>query len=794
MKTRIPGFLIFLTLISLFSSQAQIDNLLVNGSSTNFSMVSGDTISWSYTVPIGATATFEFWLDVDHNGLVDTTIDKKRMTYSQTDGGGTGLPDMDGSVNGAVTFALPVGFAPADYIFSFNQGGVTLTCTGTVTPLPVIAHTVSGHVTPPPGKSAQYLFMQVKRRDIYSPSFWEGLTDSLGNYSIATSADTAGNPWTVSLADAFNPFQPAIISPANYTITLDGNPSGLDFVYLSTAAKVVGYFKDENGIPITNNNVSVIRFMTNSQIERRTTTDMTGFFEIDFLADDLSDDDYRLASYYSINTDYNLVGVKMIHGLHPGDSLYYDLVSYYVNSSIQGTVRINGEIPWSPVTLHGSVYDTAFTFTRCDSSTGNFSLPVSDKLYNYIINPENPGGFYDGLNVQAHPEQTGVIINLLCNPSSISGIVFNDANQNGNQDGEEAGLAGWYIQLSGATSSLTATNEYGQYMFLNLQPGNYTISEQVQSGWEQTSPSSPSHYSITLWAGNTENGRNFGNRQSGTQIDVLARWNLVSLPCTVTDAGKTTLFPLASSAAMLFNPELGYEQQETLKIGAGYWLKFPSAQTILFNGSPIPTDTINVKEGWNLIGSISNQVPVESIMSIPGGLVTSNFYGYGEQGYAISNTISPGYGYWVKVNQDGELILSSLDGGLSLNKIHILQTSELPPPPPGDETNENNTIIPGEFALNQNYPNPFNPTTIIRYQLPINSFVTLKVYSTLGKEVATLVEEFQASGFKSQIWDASGLPSGVYYYKLFAVGQVQGTPSRDGILSYTDVKKLLILK
>ncbi|TAK62390.1 MAG: choice-of-anchor D domain-containing protein [Bacteroidetes bacterium] len=101
---------------------------------------------------------------------------------------------------------------------------------------------------------------------------------------------------------------------------------------------------------------------------------------------------------------------------------------------------------------------------------------------------------------------------------------------------------------------------------------------------------------------------------------------------------------------------------------------------------------------------------------------------------------------------------------------------------------------PSEFALYQNYPNPFNPATVIRYQLSVNSYVTLKVYDVLGREAATLVDEMQDAGFKSQEFDASGLPSGVYFYRISAVGQVQGTPSGDGILSYTEIKKMLLVK
>lgn len=78
---------------------------------------------------------------------------------------------------------------------------------------------------------------------------------------------------------------------------------------------------------------------------------------------------------------------------------------------------------------------------------------------------------------------------------------------------------------------------------------------------------------------------------------------------------------------------------------------------------------------------------------------------------------------------------------------------------------------PGWFGLEQNYPNPFNPSTVIRYRLPVTSFVTLKMYSMLGQEVATLVNEEKKPGSYEVPWDAVGLPSGVYLCQLQSEGR-----------------------
>ncbi len=74
--------------------------------------------------------------------------------------------------------------------------------------------------------------------------------------------------------------------------------------------------------------------------------------------------------------------------------------------------------------------------------------------------------------------------------------------------------------------------------------------------------------------------------------------------------------------------------------------------------------------------------------------------------------------------------------------------------------------LPNEFALMQNYPNPFNPTTMISYQIPVNSNVSLKVYDAIGREVATLVNEVKEAGYYSATFDAAGLSSGIYFAKL----------------------------
>jgi hypothetical protein len=83
--------------------------------------------------------------------------------------------------------------------------------------------------------------------------------------------------------------------------------------------------------------------------------------------------------------------------------------------------------------------------------------------------------------------------------------------------------------------------------------------------------------------------------------------------------------------------------------------------------------------------------------------------------------------------------------------------------------------------LEQNYPNPFNPSTNISYTLPEDGFVKLAVYNLLGEEIATLVNNFQKANRYEANFNAAGLSSGIYVYKIEAA-------------NYTASKKLMLMK
>lgn len=95
--------------------------------------------------------------------------------------------------------------------------------------------------------------------------------------------------------------------------------------------------------------------------------------------------------------------------------------------------------------------------------------------------------------------------------------------------------------------------------------------------------------------------------------------------------------------------------------------------------------------------------------------------------------------------------------------------------------NKNGTDLPDKFQLYQNYPNPFNPSTIIKYDIPKTEYVILKIYNTLGQEIATLVNENKQPGIYDVEFNCKNLSSGVYFYRIEAG-------------DFISVKKMLLVK
>jgi hypothetical protein len=148
----------------------------------------------------------------------------------------------------------------------------------------------------------------------------------------------------------------------------------------------------------------------------------------------------------------------------------------------------------------------------------------------------------------------------------------------------------------------------------------------------------------------------FNNDDTPTfvEFEVSPRWNMVSVPVAVSDYRKDVLFPTATGSAFAFDN--GYQEEDTLENGVGYWLKFGSEpDTLQLQGEPLTCITVQVYAGWNLIGALGCPVPITSVTPVSTEILSA-FYGY-NNGYFHADTLYPGHSYWVKVSEDGELTM-----------------------------------------------------------------------------------------------------------------------------------------
>ena len=426
---RILLTIVFFMILNV-SSKSQVTNLLINGSNSHFTMTSGDLFSWSYNVPIGATTIIEIWYDVNGNGVIDAG-DVYWQSFGQTDGdpiGENGPNDMDITA-GAVGFSQPVGLAPGKYIMKFTQNNQSVSVAGTVNPLSSPAHTISGTITPPIGKSAANIFVEVMR-DNMSPNFWDGITDANGNYTIAMNSDTAGNPWRVDLTS--NPFAPNRITPQEHLITIDGNPSGINFSFILATAQVAGIVKDEFGNIFPNTYVQINSSNSNNYLQYSTTTNVKGVYQLGLIPSDLiANHNWSVTANIERSriTTSKLMATAFIPIIYTADSLVKNLVVYNVNSAIIGKVLIDGNAPGFPMELAAMNSDSAQAITMSDPTTGNFYLPVTNKIFRYEIFPVGTSQYYYYNNVIAHAGNTGIIVNLSTSPLGVKQISGNSPNQ-----------------------------------------------------------------------------------------------------------------------------------------------------------------------------------------------------------------------------------------------------------------------------------------------------------------------------------------------------------------------------
>jgi len=295
-----------------------------------------------------------------------------------------------------------------------------------------------------------------------------------------------------------------------------------------------------------------------------------------------------------------------------------------------------------------------------------------------------------------------------------------------------------------------------------------------------------------------------GTKVTPSLINVNSSWNIIGPFEVNIPVNKIISNPSGNVLSQYFGYNNGYFAADTLKSGKGYWVKTSIAGTLMKDtnnlmDNPASPDSINnwarfeFKDDNNnaAILYLAGQNEIRQSYELP-PVPPSGIY---DVRFASDKFVeSFGQNHIIKLNSASRPVrikALNLNGnkfrlvdGLTGNLFNMELTE-------GNEIvlNENidnlvlieENLIPKRYDLSQNYPNPFNPSTTIKYQIPNSGKVTLTLYNVLGREIKTILNSYQNAGQYEIKFDASGLPSGVYFYKLTS-----------GLFS--DLKKLILVK
>lgn len=617
----------------------------------------------------------------------------------------------------------------------------------------------------------------------------DAVTDSSGNYSASL---PAGNYFVFCMAEIGGIrlgqwYKGGADSMAAVSVVNDQTTSGIDFIFTPPRqihAVVGGTVTDRQGNPLKGARISagMDSMITCSADDHLggARTDSAGHYMVSINV--TARESFRfalsaeargfaiqfynnkpvpwLADFFVVAGDTTITGINFaLDSLQPIDH----------NNSISGTVTgITGApIPNALVFARGSVTrearmavtDSAGNYTVGNLINQNYIIAFAARgfvceIYNNVhrwedATPVAANGAVTGIDAVLDTAQTdslgGTIVGIMHDDhdNPLPGVLATLTDGLGN-------LINSTISLSDGSYSLGGIRN-GEYLLIGTGAGYTSTSTPVTLNGQATSAVA---VNLSLTYQSPASALSFGNG-----------WNLVSLPMHVSDPSLATLLPGFTGHLFQYSSQ-GYIQSSQLAGGHGYWIKSGSGSGMNVDivGDAVLAETLTVQEGWNLIGAVSVSAPVSDIMSAQPGFIVSQFFGYSE-GYYKTEMLLPGQGYWVKVKAAGTLIIGEGTTG-SLYPVTVLGSSENPPPAP--DVSSATDAKPTAFALHQNHPNPFNPTTIITYDLPSAVHVTLKVYNILGVEVASLINGTVEAGLHQVTWDASAMPSGVYFYKINA--------------------------
>tara|TARA_B100000315_G_scaffold252866_1_gene290537 strand:+ start:1119 stop:3512 length:2394 start_codon:yes stop_codon:yes gene_type:complete len=176
-----------------------------------------------------------------------------------------------------------------------------------------------------------------------------------------------------------------------------------------------------------------------------------------------------------------------------------------------------------------------------------------------------------------------------------------------------------------------------------LESGNYEVFTFFNDGMNSVENS----MTIVIEGGNSE-----------YDVSLISGWNLVGLSVNMEDPSQLSVFP-SSVSETLYGYTDSYFLTDALVPGSGYWLRFDDGDTVTVSGSSINELTVSLTEGWNLIAGPSGNVPIGWAYDPDSLIVPNTLFGYNASGYADTDFLAQGYGYWIRSFGTGEVSLST---------------------------------------------------------------------------------------------------------------------------------------
>lgn len=153
-------------------------------------------------------------------------------------------------------------------------------------------------------------------------------------------------------------------------------------------------------------------------------------------------------------------------------------------------------------------------------------------------------------------------------------------------------------------------------------------------------------------------GAVYFSQENSYTVNLMEGWNMIGISIdTEISLYEDIYYYTITNSLFFFNDDGVYESVENLEIGMGYWLRFETPYQANISGNMVNLLTINLTAGWNMISGISFPLDVEAIEDPNNLIIAGTFFNFDEN-YVIPETINPGFGYWVRSNGDGQIILN----------------------------------------------------------------------------------------------------------------------------------------